>query len=240
MSVDRGISGSAGQVLVLTVGDMEVSLGVSVLLGQTKVNYVDLVTSLSDTHQEVVGLNITVDERLGVYVLDARDELVGQEEHRLQGELAVAEVEEILQAGAEKIQYHSIIVTLGSEPTDEGDTDTAGKGLVDTGLILELRVLRLDRLKLNSNLFARNDVGAQVDITERTGANLSTDAVLITDTEILRQVVSKPRLICSPPLRWRHDQSRVRQIYVDRYRGKNRDAPSTHTDIQSPLSSHSN
>lgn len=53
------------------------SLGVSVLLGQTEVNNIDLVTTLANTHQEVVGLDITVDERLGMNVLDTRDELIG-------------------------------------------------------------------------------------------------------------------------------------------------------------------
>lgn len=101
VGVDRSITGSAGQVLVLSVRDVEVSLRVTVLLGETKINDIDLVASLADTHQEVVGLDITVDERLGVDVFDAGDELVGQQKDRLQRELAVAEVEEVLQTGTE-------------------------------------------------------------------------------------------------------------------------------------------
>lgn len=37
-------------------------LGVTVLLGQTKVDNVDLVTTLANAHEEVVGLDVTVDE----------------------------------------------------------------------------------------------------------------------------------------------------------------------------------
>lgn len=166
MSVDGGIAGRSGQVLVLSVGDVEVRLGVTVLLGKTKVDNIDLVATLADTHEEVVGLDVTVDEGFGVDVLDARDELVRQQEDSLERELAVAEVEQILQTGAEEVQHHGVVVTFRSEPTDERDANTTGEGLVDTGLVLELRVLGLDALELDRDLFAGDDVGAQVDITE--------------------------------------------------------------------------
>lgn len=161
-------------------------LGVTVLLGETKVDNVDLVATLADAHEEVVGLDITVDEGLGVNVLDAGDELVGQQEDGLQRELAVAEVEQVLQTGSEEIQHHGIVVTLCSEPTDERDANTAGEGLVYTSLVFQLRVLGLDALELDSDLFARDDVGAQVDITKGSGPNLAADAVFVTDSEILR------------------------------------------------------
>lgn len=164
---------------------MEVRLGVTVLLGKTKVDHVDLVSTLADAHQEVVGLDVAVNERLGVDVLDAGDELVRQQKDGLERELPVAEVEEILQTGSEKVQDHGIVVTLCSEPTDERDTNTTGEGLVDTCLIFELGVLGLDALELDGNLFSRDDVSAQVDVTERSGTNLAADAVLVTDSEIL-------------------------------------------------------
>ena len=99
MSVDAGIASRAGEILVFTVRDVKVRFGVAVLLGQTKVDHIDLVASLADAHEEVVGLDVTMDEGLGVDVLDAGDELVDEQEDRLERELAVAEVEEILQAG---------------------------------------------------------------------------------------------------------------------------------------------
>jgi hypothetical protein len=186
MGVDRSITGSTGQVLVLTVWDVEVSLWVSVLLGKTEINDVDLVSTLSNAHEKVVWLDITVDERLGMDVLNARDELVGKQEDSLQGELAVAEVEKILQAGSEEIENHSIVVTFCTEPANEGDPDTTGKRLVDTGFIFELRVLGLDALELDSNLFSRDDVGSKVNVTEGATTDLTTNAVLVTYAEILR------------------------------------------------------
>jgi hypothetical protein len=160
VSVDAGIAGGTSQVLVLSVRNVEVRLGIAVLLGKTEINDVDLVAALANAHEEVVWLDITVDKRLGVDVLNTGDELIGEEQDGLQGEFAVAEVEEILQRGTEQIQDHGIVVTLGTEPAHEWDTDAASERLVDTGFILELRVLGLDALKLDGNLFARDDVGA--------------------------------------------------------------------------------
>ena len=97
MRVDGSIASRAGQVLVLAVGNVEVRLRVPILLGQTKVDNVDLIPSLANAHQEVVGLDITMDEGLGVDVFDAGDELVGEQQHGLEGELAVAEVEEVFE-----------------------------------------------------------------------------------------------------------------------------------------------
>ena len=135
-------------------------LGVPVLLGETEVDHVDLVAPLADTHEEVVGLDVAVDEALGVDVLDAADQLVGEQEDGLEGEFAVAEVEEILEGGAEEVEDHGVVVTLGAEPSDERNADAASERLVDAGLILELRVLGLDGLKLDGNLLAGDDVGA--------------------------------------------------------------------------------
>jgi hypothetical protein len=160
VGVDGSVTGSTSQVLVLSVWDVEVCLRITVLLGQTEIDHVDLVATLANAHEEVVRLDITVDERLGVDVLDAGDELIGEQEDGLERELAVAEVEEILQGRAEQIEDHGVVVALSTKPAHEGDTDTAGEGLVDASLILKLRVLSLDTLKLDSNLLARNDVSA--------------------------------------------------------------------------------
>ena len=80
---------------------MEVSFGVTVLFGQTEIDYVDLIATLANAHEEVVRLDITMDKRLGMDVFDTGDELVGQQQDSLQRELAVAKVEQILQARAE-------------------------------------------------------------------------------------------------------------------------------------------
>ena len=99
MGVDAGVPRRARQVLVLTVGNVEMGLRVPILLGQAKINHVDLVAPLADPHQKVVRLDVPVDEGLGMDVFNPGDELIGQQQDRLQGEFAVAKVEQILQAG---------------------------------------------------------------------------------------------------------------------------------------------
>lgn len=184
MRVDTRVPRSSSQVLVLAVRDVEVRLGVTVLLGESKVDDIDLVAPLADTHEEVVGLDVAVDEVARVDVLDSRDlhprtavsahvstsrmhtyELVGEEENSLEGELAVAEVEEILETGSEEVDDHGVVVALDSEPSHERNSDSTGERLVHLGLILELRVLGLDGLELDGDLFARDDVDTQVDVT---------------------------------------------------------------------------
>ena len=103
MGVYAGITSRARQILILTVWDMEVGFWITVLLCKTKVNDVDLISTLSDPHQEVVGLNVAVNEGLGVDVFNTRDELICKEQDGLQRELSIAEVEKILQAGSKKV-----------------------------------------------------------------------------------------------------------------------------------------
>lgn len=54
------------------------SLGVTEFLGKTKVDDIHLVATFTDTHKEVVGLDVSVDKVAGVDILDARDLLGGQ------------------------------------------------------------------------------------------------------------------------------------------------------------------
>ena len=69
MRVNACVSSGSSQVLVLPVGNVLVRSGIPVLLGQTKVYYIDQVSFLSQTHQEIVGLDISMDEVLGMNIL---------------------------------------------------------------------------------------------------------------------------------------------------------------------------
>ena len=88
--VDGGVAGGAGQVLVLAVRDVLVRSGVAVLLGEAEVDDVHQVALLTETHQEVVGLHVSVDEVLGVDVFNPADlEKKGGEQDVDQGELVL-------------------------------------------------------------------------------------------------------------------------------------------------------
>ena len=73
VGVDGGITSSSGQVLVLPIRDVEVGLGVTVFLGQSEIDDIDLVATLSNPHQKVVRFDIAVDEVAGVNVLNTGD-----------------------------------------------------------------------------------------------------------------------------------------------------------------------
>ena len=72
VGVDGSITSGTSQVLVLSVGDVKVSLWVSELFRETKINHVNLISTLADAHEEVVWLDVTVNEVARVDVLDTR------------------------------------------------------------------------------------------------------------------------------------------------------------------------
>ena len=58
MRIDGRVARSAGQVLVVTVGNVDAGARVAVLLRQAEVNDEQLVAVAPDAHQEVVGLYV--------------------------------------------------------------------------------------------------------------------------------------------------------------------------------------
>jgi len=70
-----------------------VRLRVNVPLCKAHVNNVESITFLTQTHQEVVGLDISMDEQLFMHVLEPFDELVGQLNRGSKREFVAAELE---------------------------------------------------------------------------------------------------------------------------------------------------
>jgi hypothetical protein len=50
--------------------------------------------------------------------------LIHEQQHRLEGELAVTEVEEILKRRPEEIKDHRVVVALGAEPPHKRHANT--------------------------------------------------------------------------------------------------------------------
>lgn len=70
MGVDTGVTGGTSEVLVLAVGDVGAVLG-KVLLGQAEVHDVEFVAAFTAAHEEVVGLDVSMEEVSGVDILDS-------------------------------------------------------------------------------------------------------------------------------------------------------------------------
>ncbi|KAI0563609.1 casein kinase I [Gracilaria domingensis] len=190
MGVDGGVAGGTGEVLVLSVRDVNVGLVVAVLFGEAKVDDVDDVGLLSEAHQKVVGLDVAVQKGSRVDVLDPLDHLVGEHEHGLEGEATVAKVEKVLERGTEQIDGHDIVLALDAVPADARNADdglTVGGDVevaVDLALVDKLWVLCLAALELDGNLFVGVHVDADVDVAEGAGADATAEAPFSADSEV--------------------------------------------------------
>ena len=80
MGIDTHVSSRARERLPFSVGNVLLSLGITVLLCHTKVDNVDDIGTLGAwaTDQEIVGLDVAIDEVLLVDGLDSRQ--LGQRE----------------------------------------------------------------------------------------------------------------------------------------------------------------
>ncbi|KAH3666033.1 hypothetical protein OGAPHI_004222 [Ogataea philodendri] len=81
MSVDGSVSGSSGKILVLSIRNVEMSSWVSELFSQSKINNVNLRAFFTNTHQEVIGLDISMNETSSVDELDSAKQLISQQKN---------------------------------------------------------------------------------------------------------------------------------------------------------------
>lgn len=128
MCVDAHVSCCARQRFALSVGDVLLGLGVAVLLGHAEVDDVDDVGRLGAraADEEVVGLDVAVDEVLLVDCLYAGQHLLGDHDDRLDGEAAVAVVEQVFQRRSEQVDDEDVVQTLLAEVVDIGDAGWRG------------------------------------------------------------------------------------------------------------------
>ena len=139
MGVDTHVTSGTRERLAFSVRDVLLRLGVTVLLRHTKVDDVDDIGALGAgaADKEVVGLDVAVDEVLLVDGLDTRQlgrvswrertrrymayHLLCYHDNGLDGELAVAMVEEVLQAGPQQVNDQDVVKTLLTEVVDIRD-----------------------------------------------------------------------------------------------------------------------
>ena len=172
MSVDTRIPRSACEGLVVFVGDVLARLGISIALGQAEVDDVDDVLLLAMANEEVVRLHVAMNKVVIVQELQSLDHLVSYHERGFDGELALAEVERILQTRSQQVHDHRVVVSLDAEPVyardarcslkvnDASSLTSAVKYFVNLRLIKQLRELCLHRLEFYRNVVASFDVSA--------------------------------------------------------------------------------
>ena len=114
--VDTGIPCRPRQVLVFPVRNMLMCPTVSVFLRQSKVNYVDKVSLLTEAHEKVIWLYIAMNKVLTMDVFNPIDQLIGKKQHCLQLEFPSAKVEQIFKAGSQELHNHDIVFSFGASP----------------------------------------------------------------------------------------------------------------------------
>ena len=122
MSINTCIPRCACQGLVIFIWDVLACLGVPVPLGQPKINNIDNILFLAVPNQEVVWLHIPVNEMVVMQKLKPLNHLVCDHQRCLYREFALAEIECILEAGAEQIHDHGVVVAFHTEPMDCGNS----------------------------------------------------------------------------------------------------------------------
>lgn len=112
------------------------------VLGRAKINNVDDVALGTGSHKEILGLDIAMEQVLGVDVLESRKELVGDQEDSPERKGPVAVVEQVLKVGAKEVHDEDVEVILIAEPPDTRDSHTPGQRRVRFLLVAEIiRVL---------------------------------------------------------------------------------------------------
>ena len=81
----------------------------------------------ANSHKEVVGFDVSVDEVLVMNEFNATYHLVGQHQHRFHGEPSGAEIEQILQGGTQQIHDQDIVVPFWTVPANMWNANTTWK-----------------------------------------------------------------------------------------------------------------
>jgi hypothetical protein len=78
--------------------------------------------------------------------------LVCQNQDRLQVKLVVEVIKEIFKGRAKTFKDHGAVIAFCSEPVNGWDTNATYEAFIDLVFIVKLRVLRINRLELDSNV----------------------------------------------------------------------------------------
>lgn len=123
VSIHRCIPGRASELFLIFIRNVFARLRVAVPLREAEVDHVDDVLCLlgGDAHEEVVRLDVPVDEVVVVEELDPLKQLVRKHKHRFQRKLPLTLGEEVLEALAQEVHNHRVVVTLNSKPVHLGN-----------------------------------------------------------------------------------------------------------------------
>ena len=121
--VGGGVSRGARETLLVSVGDVLVGVRVLPPLRQPEIDQVQCLRALLQANQDVLGLQVAVDVGALVEGLDALHELLRDQQHCLQRQLATTVHEEVLQGRTQQFYCHDIVVSFLAKPDKLRITD---------------------------------------------------------------------------------------------------------------------
>mmetsp|Transcript_111960 Transcript_111960/g.321700 ORF Transcript_111960/g.321700 Transcript_111960/m.321700 type:complete len:265 (+) Transcript_111960:809-1603(+) len=178
MHVDAGVSHGSRHTLTLGARDVFAGVRVAPPLSQPEVHDEDAVLSLAHTHQKIVWLDVTVEQTARVNELDTLEHLLGQHQHRLEGEQTAARCKAVVQRGALQLHDHDVVRALPPRKVYHRQVLALANTLVVACFRQEPpSLLSLRPLELRSHLLPRLLVEAPVHHAVRPGPEQLLDAV---------------------------------------------------------------
>lgn len=165
------------------------ALRILIALGQAKVNHIQFVAIPADAHQKVIWLHVAVYKTMLMHALEAHQQLIGQHEDCLQREVALAQVEQILQRGAQQLHDQRIEALLAAVVQECRQSSMRTDLLIDLCLVAQQWILDIDRLDFDSHILAVLRINALIDLTKRTAANRLEQTIFATDYAILQSQI---------------------------------------------------
>ena len=105
--------------------------------GEAQIRHKNQIPLLPHTHQEILRLDVSMNDALGMDIFETVKELVDEHQHSLEREFATAEVEKVFQTRPQKIKHHSIVLTLRLISVDSWNTDTTRKEPIGVGFAFQ-------------------------------------------------------------------------------------------------------
>ena len=120
----RSVSCSSCEVLIVSISNMLLCIGVNVPLSKAHIYNMANMRLGSKTHKEVVWFDVAMDKLFLVHVLEPLNKLVCKHKGSLKREPVPTELVKVSKAGTEELHRHEVRLVLLSVAIDFGEALT--------------------------------------------------------------------------------------------------------------------
>ena len=121
-----------------------------------------------------------------VLMFDAVQQLYGEHGDGLERELAITLIIKRFETLSQQFHHHDVVVAGSSAPVNGWKSGTRLDGAIHLELFHQLRVLRVLRLNLDRALLLCPQINAEIDLTERSTADLHLRLIELTDGAVVQ------------------------------------------------------